>query len=164
MINKLYLEGFKAFFGEAEIEKLAADSEVDVVVAGIVGDSVVEEGHLAAGAAKLLEDQGLIGILARKAVRAEHGDDIDLGVTDGVAKSIKPGPVEPGTAVALVAEGMFGPQFMTGFLCPGPQGRDLAVDGLLALLPLGGDPGVDGGAHGSTPSVCWSSARWQRRR
>jgi len=125
---------------------------------------VVEERHRAAGAAELLEDQRLIGVLAREAVRAEHRDDVDLRVADGVAQGIEPGPVEPGAAVALVAEGMLGPELMTGLFCPGAQGRELAVDGLLTLLPLGGDPGIDGGAHGSSPSVCWSAARRQRRR
>src|SRR5918994_4021066 len=134
------------------------------LVAGIVGDGAVEEGYRAAGAAELLEDQCLIGILAREAVRAEHRDDVDLGVADGVPQGVEPGAVEPGAAVALVAEGMLGPELVAGLVRPGAQGRDLAVDGLLALLPLGRDPGIDGGAHASSPSVGCSGARWQRQR
>ena len=129
------------------------------LVAGIIGDGVVEERHRAAGTAELLEDQGLIGILAREAVRAEHRDDIDLGVADGVPQGVEPGPVEPGAAVAFVAEGMLGPELMAGLFRPGAQGRDLAVDRLLPLLALGGHPGIDGGAHGSSPLVCWLAAR-----
>jgi hypothetical protein len=54
---------------------------------------------------------------------------------------------------------MRGPEFVAGLFHPGAQGCDLAVDRLLALLLLGGDPGIDGGAHGSSRSICWSAAR-----
>ena len=55
-------------------------------------------------------------------------------------------------AVPLLAK------LVVGLLRPGAQGRDLAIDRLLALLALGGDPGIDGGAHGSSPSVWWPAA------
>ena len=64
---------------------------------------MVEEHHLAAGAAELLQEQDLIGVVAGQPVRAEHRDDVDLGVADGVAQRVEPGPVEPCAAVALVA-------------------------------------------------------------
>jgi hypothetical protein len=100
----------------------------------------------------------LIGIFAREPVRAEHRDDVNVGIADGVAQGIKPGAVEPGAAVALVAEDMLGLELVAGLLRPGAQGHDLASDRLLALLALGGDPGIDGGAHGSSPSICWPAA------
>src|SRR5512134_1729656 len=132
------------------------------LVAGIVGDGVVEERHRAAGTAELLEDQDLIGVLAREAVRAEHRDDVDLGIADGVSKCVEPWAIEPCAAVALVAEGMLGLKLMAGLLRPGAQGRDLAVDRLLALLPLGGDPSIDGGAHGCSPSRSGGRRRYDK--
>ena len=93
------------------------------LVAGIVGDGVVEERHLAAGAAELLQDQRLIGIFAREPVRAEHRDNVNLGVADGVAQGVEPGAVEPGAAVALVAEGMLCLERVAGLLRPGAPRR-----------------------------------------
>ena len=125
------------------------------LVTGIVGDAVVEEGHLAAGATELLQDQSLIGVLARQPVGCQHGDDVDLGIADGVAQGVEPRTIEPRAAIALVAEDVLGPEFVAGSFRPGAQDRDLAVDRLLALLPLGGDPSIGSGAHGSSPSVWW---------
>ena len=125
---------------------------------------MVEEHHLAAGAAELLQDQHLIGVPAGQPVRAEHRDDVDLGIADGVPQRVEPGPVEPCAAVAFVAEDVLGRELVAGLFGPGPQGRELAVDRLLALLALGGDPCIGGGAHGSSPPVWWSAALWQRRR
>src|SRR5512134_2311283 len=123
------------------------------LVAGIVGDAVVEEYNRTAGPAKLLQDQRLIGVFAGEAIGAEHGDDIDLGIANAVAQGIEPGPVEPGATVPLVAEDMLGHELMAGLLRPGAQGGELAVDGLLAFLALGRNPGIDGGAHGSSLSL-----------
>ena len=53
--------------------------------------------------------------------------------------------------MAVVAEHMTLVQLVTAGRGPGAQGCELAVDGLLALLALGRDPGVDGGAHGAPP-------------
>jgi hypothetical protein len=114
---------------------------------------VVEEYDRTAGPAKLLQDQCLIGVFAGEAIGAEHSDDVDLGIADAVAQGIEPGPVEPGAAVPLVAEDMLGHELMAGFLRPGTQGGELAVDGLLAFLALGRDAGIDGGAHGSSLSL-----------
>jgi chitinase len=71
------------------------------LVAGIVGDAVAEELDRAAGAAELLQDQRLVGILAGEPVGAEHRDDVDLGIADGVAQCVEAGPVEPGDHVNL---------------------------------------------------------------
>src|SRR3954452_4811341 len=55
--------------------------------------------------------------------------------------------------VALVAEHVPVAQLVALGLGPGAQGAELAVDGLLALLALGRDPGIGGGAHGAPPSA-----------
>src|SRR3954453_6485114 len=138
------------------------DSALDLqeeLVAGIVGNAVVEKRHLAAGAAKLFQDQHLIGVSTGQPIRAEHRDDVDLGIADGVAQRVESGPVEPCAAVTLVLEDMRGLELMPGLSRPGAQGRELAVDRLLALLALGGDPCIGGGAHGSSPPVSGSVVR-----
>src|SRR3982751_4885655 len=94
--------------------------------------TVVEEHYLAAGAAELLQDQHRIGVPAGQPVGAEHRDDVDLGIADGVAQRVEPGPVEPCAAVTLVLEDMRGLELMPGLSRPGAQGRELAVDRLLA--------------------------------
>src|SRR4051812_14899408 len=52
-----------------------------------------------------------------------------------------------------------GLELMPGLSHPGAQGRELAVNRLLALLALGGDPCIGGGAHGSSPPVSGSVVR-----
>jgi hypothetical protein len=80
---------------------------------------VLQEGHLAAGAAELLQQQDLVGVLARKAVGGQHGDDADGAVAHGVAQRVQAGPVEPAAAVTLVAEDvLIGEGVSTGG-CPG---------------------------------------------
>src|SRR3954452_1755389 len=121
------------------------------LVAGVVGDGAAEERDRAAGAAELLQEQDLVGVLAGQAVGREDAHDLDLAVAHGVAQRVQAGPVEARAAVALVAE--HGPvaQLVALGLGPGGQGAELAVDGLLALLALGRDPGMGGGAHGAPP-------------
>ena len=72
----------------------ALDLQQELVV-GVVGDRVVQEHHLAVRAAELLEQQDLVGILARQPVRAEHRHGIDRSVTDGVPQAVQPWPVQP---------------------------------------------------------------------
>jgi hypothetical protein len=117
-------------------------------IVGIVRDRVLQERHLDAGAAELLQQQDLVGVFARQPVRRQHGDDRDGTVAHGIAQRIQAGSVEPAAAVALVAEDVLVGQGVAVGDCPGAQGRELAVDGLVALLALGGDTGVEGGAHG----------------
>ena len=123
------------------------------LVAGVVRDGAAEERDRAAGAAELLQEQDLVGVLAGQAVGGEHGDDLDLAVAHGVAQRVQAGPVEARAAVALVAEHVPVAQLVALGLGPGAQGGELAVDGLLALLALGRDPGIGGGAHGAPPSA-----------
>src|SRR4051794_35032952 len=130
----------------------ALDLQQELVVR-VVGDRALQERDLAAGAAELLQEQDLVGVLAGQAVGAEHGDDVDGGVADRVAQAVQARPVEAGAAVTLVAEDVLLDEGMALGLGPGPQGGELAVDGLLAFLALGRDPSIDGGAHGSPPGI-----------
>ena len=122
------------------------------LVAGVIGDGAVEERDGAAGAAELLQEQDLVGVLAGQAVGGEDAEDLDLAVAHAIAQGVEAGPVEAGAAAALVPEHVVVVQVVTLGLGPGAQGGELAVDGLLALLALGRDASVDGGAHGSSLS------------
>ena len=124
------------------------------LVAGVVRDRALQEHHLGAGAAELLQEQDLVGVPARQAVGGQRGDDPDGAVAHGVAQRVEAGSVEPAAAVTLVAEHVLVGEGVAVGGGPGAQGGELAVDGLLALLALGRDAGVEGGAHGGLTSGC----------
>jgi hypothetical protein len=112
------------------------DLEQELVV-GIIGDGAVQEDHVAASAAKLLQQQDLIGIFAGKSIRAEYRHDIDGSVADGIAQAVEPRPVQTGAAIALIAKDMhLGKRMILG-AGPIPQSRELAIDSLLTFLALG---------------------------
>jgi hypothetical protein len=62
----------------------ALDLQQELVVR-VVRDRVLQEHHLGAGAAELLQEQDLVGVLARQPVGGQHGDDPDGAVAHGVA-------------------------------------------------------------------------------
>ncbi len=110
----------------------ALDLQQELVV-GVVRDRVLQEHHLGACATELLEQQHLIGVLARQAVWGQH----DERAHGTVAQRVETGPIEPAAAVALVAEDVFVAHRMALRGGPGSQGGKLAVDRLLAFLALG---------------------------
>ena len=124
------------------------------LIVGVVRDRVLQERHLDARAAELLQQQDLVGVSARQPVGGQHGDDPDGTVVHGVAQSVEPGSVEPAAAVALVTEDMLVGHDMVSRNRPGVQGGELAVDGLIAFLALGGHAGIESGAHGGHTSGC----------
>ena len=137
----------------------ALDLQQELVV-GVVRDRVVQEHHLAAGAAELLQEQHLVGILAGQAVRAEYGEDVDRGVADSVPQGVEPGAVETGAARALVAKNVLVGQLMPLLASPGAQRLKLAVDGLLASLALGRHSCINGGMHRRVSHKAAGDRRW----
>jgi hypothetical protein len=131
----------------------ALDLQQELVVR-VVRDRVVQERHLAAGPAELLQEQDLVGVAPRQAIGAQHRDEPDGAVADGVAQRVEAGSVEAATAVALVAEDVLLRKLVSLSPDPVPKGGELAVDGLLAFLALGRDAGIEGGAHGGLASAC----------
>jgi hypothetical protein len=91
---------------------------------------VLQEHHLAAGATELLQEQDLVGVLARQPVGGQHGDDPD----GAVAQRVQAGAVEARAAVALVAEDVLLGEGVAVVGGPGAQGGKLAVDGLRACF------------------------------
>jgi len=92
------------------------------LVAGVVRDGAAEERDGAAGPSELLQQQGLVGVVAGQAVGREDAEDLDLAVAHGVAQRVQAGPVEARAAVALVAEHMAVVQLVAAGLGPGAQG------------------------------------------
>ena len=68
----------------------ALDLQQELVVR-VVGDRALQEHDLAAGLAELLQEQDLVGVLARQPVGGQHGDDLEVAVADGVAEASRPG-------------------------------------------------------------------------
>src|SRR5918993_5274744 len=101
---------------------------------GVIRDWMLQECHLAAGAAELFEQQDLVGVTPRQAIRAQHRDELDGAVTDRVAQGVEAGPIEAGAAVALVAEDVLLRKLVSLSPDPVPKGGELAADGLLAFL------------------------------
>ena len=115
---------------------------------------MLQKSHLATGAAEFLQKQDLVGVFACQAIRGQHGDDADDSVAHGIAQCVEAGSVEAAAAISLVAEDMLvGDGVILGGR-PGSQRRDLAVDGLVALLAFGGHAGIEGGSHGKLTSIC----------
>jgi hypothetical protein len=83
----------------------------------------------------------LVDIPPGQTIRSQNGNDLHLAVANRVAQSIQPRPVEASAAVAFVVKDVAVVQVMIVGAGPGAQGGELAVDGLLAFLALGGDMG-----------------------
>ena len=75
-------------------------------------------------------------------------------VADGVTQGVEARSVEAGATVALIPEDVLLCKLESCSCGPAPQGGELAIDGLLALLALGRDAGIEGGAHGGLTSGC----------
>jgi hypothetical protein len=130
----------------------ALDLQQQLVI-WVIGNRMLQECHLAASTAELLKQQDLVSIAPRQTIRAQHHDELDGTVTDHVAQGVEAGSIEPRAAVALVAEDVLLRKLVSFSPDPAPQSGELAVDGLLALLALGRDAGIEGGAHGGLASA-----------
>jgi hypothetical protein len=126
------------------------DLEQELVVR-IVGDRRVDELDVAAGPAELLQQEDLVGVTPRQPVGAEDRDDIELAGAGGVAEAVEGGSVEARSGVSLVDEDVLVLELMPAIRGPAAEGRELAVDRLVTPLPLGRDPGRDGGSHDGSP-------------
>ncbi len=114
----------------------ALDLQQQLVVR-IVRDRVLQERHLAAGAAELFKQQNLVSVAARQAIRAQHDDVLDGAVSDSVTQAVETRSVEPCPAVSFVTEDMRLGEVVIPGCDPGAQRGELAVNGLLTFLALG---------------------------
>src|SRR3954464_15596009 len=114
---------------------------------------MLQERHLTAGTAELLKQQNLVGVAPRQPVGAQYRDMLNGTVADGVAQGVEAGSVEAGAPVTFIPEEVLLCDLVSCSCGPAPQGGELAVNGLLALLALGRDAGIEGGAHGGLTSA-----------
>jgi len=130
----------------------ALDLQQQLLV-GVVADGALQEGDLAAGAAQLLQQQHLVGVLAGQAVGAEDGHRPELPGLGVVPQPVQARPVQARAAVALVRVDVRRVERVAVPIHPGAQRGQLALNGLLASLPLGRDAGVDRDLHHGPPAA-----------
>ena len=112
----------------------------------------VEEDHLDAGAAELLDKYGLVGEIPRQAVRRVDVKAVDRAAGRLVAQALKGGPQQGGAAAAVVDETELlghGATVVGGALA---ESGELAVDAAL----LGGTPGGHASVQGGM-EVKWQN-------
>ena len=136
---------------------------------GAAAEGVAQEDDLDAATGEFLEDQDLIGILAREPIRVE-----DVEAVDGPGGGLVPEPLEAragqdAPADAVVDEAQLGVAFQ-GVARDALRDRlELAGDRVLLGLLFAGDPGVDRHTeivigHGWSSSPGLGSEALDRRR
>jgi hypothetical protein len=104
----------------------------------------VEEDDPRAGARELFDENGLVRVAARETVGRVHVDDVDGTQGRHVAQPFQGRTDQAGPTDAIVEEAQpFGDVMAVG---GGPRQEvvDLAVDGMLLSLAIGGHAGVEG--------------------
>ena len=93
----------------------------------------------------LLQHQPLVDGLSGQAVRGVKNHQIHLFCSQGIPQPVQPGPVQGGAGIAFID--ILGDENIPSLLDVGPQGFQAAEDGLLPLLKIGANHGVDGGSN-----------------
>jgi len=106
-------------------------------------DDLLEELDDAAGPLQLLQDDHLVGVGARQAVRRRCQQDRDPALGRQVAQPIQRRPVQVGAAAAVVHELPLRRHVVAPLLRGPAPGGQLAGDGLLLLLLARGRPRVE---------------------
>ena len=122
----------------------ALDLQQQVVLRALP-QPAVEEDHLDAGAAELLDEHGLVGEIPRQAVGRVDVEAVDAAAGRLVAQTLEGGPQQGGAAATVVDEtellGHDAP-VSGGALA---EGGELAVDAALLGGTTGGHASVEGG-------------------
>jgi hypothetical protein len=119
---------------------------------------MIEEAHLDPGTAKLLQEHGLVGVVAREAIRAVDVEPVDLPGGHPIPELFQGGSLQGRTAVALIGESEGIGKSETIGCDPSVEGGELAGDRAGVGLLLGGDARVQGhleGGHRLLPSAVW---------
>src|SRR5262249_29670481 len=113
------------------------------VLLGSVAEGVAQEDHLDAAIGEFLEDQNLIGIFARKPIGIENVEAVNGPGSGLIPESFQARTGQGISAVAVVHEAQFGLAFH-GVIGHALRERlQLAGDGVLLLLLVAGNPGID---------------------
>jgi hypothetical protein len=115
------------------------------IVLGRAADGAVEERDLDTGSAELLDQQYLVGVAARQAIRSMHVDPVDLAGHDRVAQALQGRARERRAATTFVHVGMVRIDRGTLGGCTLPQGRELARHRVAARLAVARHPCIQRG-------------------
>src|SRR5690349_5786337 len=99
---------------------------------------MIEEDHLRAGVGEFFEQQNLMRVAAGEAIRGMDVDEINRRQRHEIAQPLQGWADQAGTAVAVVDEPQIIPDTMTLLLRTCDQLRQLAVDGVMLSLLVGG--------------------------
>src|SRR5262249_15001893 len=115
-------------------------------------DGTVEELHNTPEALQLLEQEHLVHILARQAIRGGDEDALHLGGRDRIPKRIQAGTAEGRGAGAVVTKHQaLGRRPCSALLDPSAETVELLVNGLGVGLALARDAGIQSDRHGCPP-------------
>jgi hypothetical protein len=117
------------------------------LVVGIVAHGPLHERDPHPPSLHLLEEEHLVEVLARQAIRGRDEEHVPLGQCGGVAQAVQPWSTEAGAAVAVVTVDPRRAQVPGLQLDVLPRALHVVLDRLVLRLPSAGDTGRDRGSH-----------------
>ena len=142
-------------FGPLVLGKHALNLQQQAVL-GRVPDRAIEEDDLGAGVSELFSQQNLMRIAAGEAIRGMDVDEIDCRQRHEVAQTLQGWTDQAGATVAVVDEPQIIPNAVAVLCHSCGQLSQLAVNGVMLSLLIGGDPGVEGASARSVPDYTLS--------
>src|SRR4051812_12920956 len=119
---------------------------------------------------QLFDQQHLMHVVARQAVRRGDQDAVQPGARGGIAQPVQARTPEAGAAVAIVAKDVLLHQVPAGSHGMGAQALKLLLNGLRLSLAPARDTGIGGYLHGGSPprrpterpgeQACLTGRRW----
>ena len=119
----------------------------------IIGQGLVEKDHPDVEALELFENQNLIGVLAREAIRTQHQRRLECPGLGAVAQPVEARPVEARTAVSVIHADIGIHHVVVLLTRPARERIQLRRDRALLLLAFGRHAGVERDSHRHPPSV-----------
>ena len=118
----------------------------------IIGQGLVEKDHLDVEALELFENQDLIGVLAREAIRTQHQRGLEGAGLGAVAQPVETWPVQARAAVSVIHAHVGIHHVVVLLMRPARERIQLRRDGALLLLAFGRYAGVQRDLHDRPPS------------
>ena len=119
----------------------------------VIGQGLVEKEHLNAEALELFENQDLIRVLAREAIRTQNQRGLERPGLGSVTQPVEARPVEPRTAVAVVHADIGFHHVVVLLTSPAHKCIQLRSDRPGLFLAFGRHAGVERDSHDHPPSV-----------
>ncbi len=119
----------------------------------IIGEGLVEKDHLDAEALELFENQDLIGVLPREAIRTQDQDGRERSGLGAVAQPVEARPVQTRAAVSVVHADIGIHDVVMLLTSPARERIQLRRDRALLFLALGRHAGVQCDLHDHPPCI-----------